>query len=97
VIAINLSVWDSYEALHDFIHRGMHGPFRTSPERIVQASTSPTTALWWLPVSQLPTPNDAVKRLRHLRRYGPTPQAFMVRRRFDPNGRREQTHTNWAR
>ena len=41
--------------------------------------------------------HDAVKRLRHLRRYGPTPQAFTVRRRFDPHGQREQTHTNWLR
>ena len=97
LITINLSVWDSYEALHNFIYRSMHGRFVLRRSEWFTALTSPTTALWWLTVGQLPTPNDAVRRLRHLRRYGPTPQAFTVRRRFDPPGRREQTHTNWAR
>jgi hypothetical protein len=30
---------------------------------------------------------EALRRLRHLRTHGPTPQAFTPRRRFDPQGR----------
>jgi hypothetical protein len=39
----------------------------------------------------IPTPADAMARLTYLRAHGPTPQAFTVRSRFDPAGRRERT------
>lgn len=56
---------------------------------MVPATPQPSTALWWVPDAGRPTLEQALARLAHLRRHGPTPQAFGVRRRFDPSGRPE--------
>jgi hypothetical protein len=36
---------------------------------------------------QRPTVEEALRRLRHLRAHWPSPQAFTLRRRFEPDGR----------
>ncbi|HSK98450.1 MAG TPA: DUF3291 domain-containing protein [Euzebyales bacterium] len=84
---INLSVWRTYEHLHAFTYRSAHGAFVRRRSRWFTQLPQPTTALWWVPAGTRPTPAEAVARLRMLRRYGPTPQAFTVRRRFTPQGR----------
>jgi hypothetical protein len=45
-----------------------------------------TTALWWVPAGDRPSIAEALERLRHLRAHGPAPQAFGLRRQFDPSG-----------
>jgi hypothetical protein len=42
--------------------------------------------LWWIPVDTLPTVDEALARLDHLRRFGPTPEAFTFRRPFPHPG-----------
>lgn len=87
---INLSVWESYQHLHDFTYRSRHASYLRRRGNWFTPLPWPTTALWWLPAGQTPSPADAVARLRHLRSYGPTPQAFTVRRRFTPSGHLER-------
>jgi hypothetical protein len=43
--------------------------------------------LWWVEAGERPTVDEALRRLRHLRAHGPSPQAFTPRRRFGPAGR----------
>jgi hypothetical protein len=90
LITVNLSVWESYQQLHDFTYRSHHGSFVRRRSQWFTTLDPPTTALWWVPAGQRPTPDEAVARLRQLRRYGPNPQAFSVRRRFDSQGRPEK-------
>ena len=49
----------------------------------------PSTVLWWVEVGERPTVDAALRRLRYLRAYGPSPRAFTLRRRFGPDGRPE--------
>lgn len=84
---LNLSVWSSYQPLHDFTYRGQHGHYLRRRHEWFEQVPPPTTVLWWIPVGTTPTPAQALARLAHLRRYGPTPQAFTVRIRFEPGGR----------
>jgi hypothetical protein len=88
-LLVNLSVWESYEALHAFVYRTLHGGFIRRRSRWFEPVPPPATALWWLggEAGQHPTLEEALRRLRHLRAHGPTPQAFTVRRRFSPDGR----------
>ncbi|MFL5751038.1 MAG: DUF3291 domain-containing protein [Chloroflexota bacterium] len=86
-LVLNLSVWESYEALHAFVYRSPHGAYLRRRARWFSPVTPPWTALWWLPAGTHPTPDEALRRLRHLRAHGPSPQAFTLRRRFDPAGR----------
>jgi uncharacterized protein DUF3291 len=89
VTVVNLSVWQSYQHLHNFTYRSIHGQLVRRRGQWFTTSRGPTTALWWIRDDEQPDPVAALARLRHLRRYGPTPQAFTVRRRFDSRGRPE--------
>jgi hypothetical protein len=84
---VNLSVWEDYDSLHRFVYRGPHGQLVRRQREWLLPTSGPTTGLWWVPDGERPTPEAALARLRHLRTHGPTPRAFSVRRRFDPDGR----------
>lgn len=93
LMVINLSVWRSYEHLHAYVYRSWHGHYVRRRYEWFEKIPTPATALWWVPAGHQPTPAEGLARLRHLRAYGPTPQVFTVRCRFDPSGRREPTRT----
>jgi hypothetical protein len=85
---INVSVWDSYEALHAFVYRSAHGAMVRRRAEWFGPHHTPSTVLWWIPVGEHPTAGDALARHALLARYGPQPQAFTQRVRFTPDGRR---------
>jgi uncharacterized protein DUF3291 len=86
-VFVNLTVWRDYDALHEFTYRSPHAGFLKRKTRWFAATPQPSTALWWVPAGTTPTVDEALRRLRHLRMHGPTPQAFSLRRRFHPDGR----------
>lgn len=88
-LVVNVSLWTDYESLHDFTYRGFHGRYLTDRHQWFEPIEGRTTALWWHPKPRVPDVDAAIARLLHLRRYGPTPQAFTVRRRFTPSGQPE--------
>lgn len=90
LVIINLSVWAGYEYLHRFTYRGRHGHFVRRRAEWCTLLPGPHTALWWVSADRYPTPEQAVARLAHLRRYGPTPKAFTVRTRFTASGGRDR-------
>jgi hypothetical protein len=85
-MVVNLSVWSSYEALHAFTYRSAHGAFIRQRNNWFVPTQQPSTALWWLTTGMRPTPDEALRRLAVLRRSGPSPRAFSVRRRYLPDG-----------
>lgn len=97
LMVINLSVWQSYEHLHAYVYRSRHGHYVRRRYEWFDRIPTPATALWWVPAGHRPTPAEGLARLSHLRTYGSTPQAFTVRCRFDPSGRREATRTPRSR
>jgi hypothetical protein len=87
LMVVNVSVWRGYEPLHAFVYRSHHGALVKRRDRWFLPTPQPSTALWWIADGIRPTLADATARLAHLRRHGPTPQVFGLRRRFDPTGR----------
>ena len=81
---VNLSVWESIEALADFAYRTDHTAFLRRRREFFEAPTKPILCLWWIPEGTIPTVEDAIARLEHLREHGPTPTAFTFRERFEP-------------
>jgi len=63
----------------DVPHLTSHVPFFERFEGSYQA-------LWWIEVGTTPTINDALSRLWHLDRFGPTGHAFSFKKRFPPPG-----------
>ena len=84
---VNLSVWASYEHLHEFVYRSAHGAFLRRKSEWFEPVPQPSTALWWVRPGERPTVDHALKRLAVLRREGPSPRVFGLRRRFTPDGR----------
>ena len=85
-VIVNMSVWESVEALAAFVYTGAHRPVlrrrRTWFEPISQAYT----ALWWIRRGTTPAIAEAEGKVRYLRAHGPTPHAFTLRVHFPPPG-----------
>jgi hypothetical protein len=81
---INLTVWQSIDALADFVYRSAHVDFLRRRREWFEAPGQPIQCLWWIPEGTIPTPHEALARLQDLRRHGPTPTAFTFRHRFEP-------------
>jgi hypothetical protein len=81
-MAINLSVWESLEALQQFVYRSAHlGPLRDR-QLWFEPIDEPILALWWIPAGHVPTVSEAKDRLQRLRELGPSPEAFTFRTPF---------------
>jgi len=81
---INLSVWRSIEDLADFVYRSGHVALLRRRREFFAVPDQPILCLWWIPEGTVPTPQEALARLDHLRAHGPTPTAFTFRHRFAP-------------
>ena len=83
---VNLTVWESIDALADFTYRSGHAEFLRRRREFFEAPSGRALCLWWIPVGTMPTVEDAIARLEHLRSNGPSPTAFTFRHRFDAGG-----------
>jgi Domain of unknown function (DUF3291) len=81
-LIVNMSVWESLEALRSFVY--------TTPEHLAVLKRRREwfgrmdvfMALWWVPVGHIPTVAEAEERITLLRAIGPSPDAFTFRRPF---------------
>ena len=83
---INMSVWGSVEALFDFVHRSMHTKYMVRRREWFEKPVEQYLVLWWVLAGQVPSPQEALARLEHLRMNGPTPHAFTFREKYPPPG-----------
>lgn len=79
-IIANLTVWESVEALDDFVHNSMHDQFLKRRREWFRPSGGRHLALWWIPAGTTPTLAEAADRLQVLSENGVTPDAFTIRR-----------------
>ena len=86
-MAINMSVWESLDALQQFVYRTAHvGPLRDRKQWF-EPIEGPILVLWWIPAGHVPTVAEAQERLGHLKEHGPTAHAFTFRTPFpSPDG-----------
>ena len=83
-ILVNFSVWTSAEALHAFVYRTVHVEVMRNRRQWFEQMDQAFLVLWWVPVGHRPTVQEAVERLDHLRRQGPTSYAFTFQQCFAP-------------
>ena len=88
---VNMSVWNDIDSLNRFVYRSAHVEIMRRRgewfERMVEAHM----VLWWVSSGHIPTVTEAIERLEHLRRHGPTPQAFTFRAPFAAPGAAHET------
>jgi hypothetical protein len=79
---LNMSVWESLEALGDFVYRSDHVAIMRQRATWFERMTEAIVVLWWVPAGTIPTVVDALERLDRLRRDGPSADAFTFRQPF---------------
>lgn len=84
MVLITLTVWRSLEALSHYVYHGAHAGIMRDRRRWFVKTNQPILALWWLPIDQVPTVEQAKERLAHLREHGSTEYAFSFHRSFPP-------------
>jgi hypothetical protein len=82
-VIVNFGVWESRDALWEFVYRSQHLDFLRRRREWFQHMTEPFLVLWWVPAGTIPSVLEAKARLDALRRDGPTPDAFTFRDFFD--------------
>lgn len=80
---LNMSVWESVEALSAFAYRNkVHAAALAERKSWFEPMSSPHFALWWVRAGTEPGIDTALSRLWMLERYGPSAEAFTFRVRF---------------
>ena len=94
-ILVNMSVWESIDALKTFVYRTVHTELLRKREAWFERFESTYMALWWVPVGHLPGVDEAKKRLAYLDTHGPTEFAFTFKTTFQPDETFQQG-IDWA-
>ena len=85
-VVINMSVWESVEALAAYAYGDAHIAVLRRRREWFERMTHAHLVLWWIPRGHIPTVSEAEDRLDHLRAHGPTVRAFTLRQHFPPPG-----------
>jgi hypothetical protein len=83
---VNLSVWESREALWTFTYGSDHLELVRRRREWFMRMAEPFMVLWWVPAGHVPSVEEALGRLARLREAGPVPEAFTFRRPYEPSG-----------
>ena len=81
-IIVNMSVWESIEALHQYVYYSGHVEIFRRRSEWFEKMTAPATVLWWIPAGHIPTVAEAKLKLESLEKHGATPLAFTFKQRF---------------
>lgn len=81
---VNMSVWTDAQSLSAFVFRTAHVEFMRRRREWFERMAEAYLVLWWVPAGHIPTTDEAVTRLAHLREHGATPHAFNFRSVFPP-------------
>jgi hypothetical protein len=85
-LIVNMSVWQSVEALFDFVYKSNHRQVMVRRREWFARPTGAYQVLWWMPAGSAPAVEEGLARLAHLDAHGPTPHAFTFRQKFPPPG-----------
>ena len=75
-VIVNMSVWESIEALRAFTYSGQHLEVFKQRREWFSHLREAATAMWWVPAGHVPDVAEARARLDHLRAHGPSAFAF---------------------
>ena len=85
-IIINMSVWETVEALAAYVYGPTHVAVLRRRREWFKRIALAYAALWWIPRGHIPTVAEAEDRVKHVRVHGPTPHAFTLKVHFPPPG-----------
>lgn len=84
LLIVNLSVWESVDALFGFVYRSDHVSIMKRRREFFEKWDGPFMVLWWVPAGHIPTVDEAMDKLAHLKKAGPTAEAFTFKTPYSP-------------
>lgn len=81
-IIVNMSVWDSVEALRDYVYRSGHLQVFKDRAQWFEKAAKPNYCLWWVPAGHIPSVEEGRARLAHYQENGATPYSFWFSQQF---------------
>jgi Domain of unknown function (DUF3291) len=75
-MAINMSVWENVEALERYVWQTVHKCFYGRREEWFEKMDERYFVMWWVLPGHRPSVQEAIERLGHLQRHGPSDHAF---------------------
>ncbi|CAB4565977.1 MAG: DUF3291 domain-containing protein [Actinomycetes bacterium] len=85
LLIVNYSVWTDLESLRHFTYRSGHGAyFKRRREWFEEGSSK--LVCWWVPAGEIPSTDEAMRRLDRLATDGPSAAAFTFAHAFTPDG-----------
>jgi len=78
-IIVNMSIWSSIAALKAFMFKTDHREFMRNKQQWFVPMKQANYVLWWVEDGELPSVDDGIVRLEHLRCYGESPYAFSLK------------------
>ena len=75
-ILVNMSVWESMEALKAYVYQSRHLGVFKDRAKWFQKMDLPHYCLWWVPVGHIPTVGEGRERMEHYQKHGSTTEAF---------------------
>ena len=82
LVLINLSVWESPDALRSFVYRSAHASVMRQRKAWFEKFDGVYLVLWWVPAGHRPTTAEAKARLDHLQQHGDSAHAFSFGRLY---------------
>lgn len=82
-ILLNMSVWESIEALKDYVYKTAHKEMLRHRHEWFEKFSGVYLALWWVPSGHIPSIDEAKKRIAHVNAHGPTQFAFNFKTTFE--------------
>ena len=82
MIIVNLTVWESVDALREFVYKSAHRGVLRDRKRWFEKFDGPYYALWWVPAGHIPSTQEAKERLEHLRDHGDSEYVFSFQHVF---------------
>jgi uncharacterized protein DUF3291 len=76
LMIINMSVWESIEALKAFTYQSRHTHVLKNRKSWFEKLPTPHYCLWWVPAGHIPTVTEGRDRLQHYISHGSTPESF---------------------
>ena len=85
--AVNMSVWDDVKSLGDYVYQNTEHLAVMRRRREWAEHMDVYQTLWWVRVDHIPSVEEGLAKLEHLKQHGPTAEAFTFRQPFDaPDG-----------
>jgi hypothetical protein len=81
-VIVNMSVWESIEALRNFAYKSDHARVFRDRAKWFEKMDKPYYCLWWISAGHIPTVAEGRERLEHYQKHGATPFSFWFSEHF---------------